>query len=279
MENSEKKRSFCFLCTPEETGAVQMPFFQTLIGPYGLLIDKIRPFLAAGLLYSLLLTLLSGIFGRFYSCLLTMEPLWFCGGNQSNLLYLLLKLLVLTAFMTKYYQAAFTHGDCSLKGLLQWNKTLAKPLAVTLVMIVSLLIPLLSFYLLLSRVPTPDWRLELAYFTVVSLGFFAPFVVLEFGALAAEVWGGETLTPWREIRRRNRGNFLRLLLAAFLIFLLMSFGFMFLQYQIVAFSAAIDFVPAVIVEFAYNFWLLFTLALLVNLARLQQYYFVEQFKE
>ena len=59
----------------------------------------------------------------------------------------------------------------------------------------------------------------------------------------------------------------------------MSFGFMFFQYQIVAFSAAIDFVPAVIVEFAYNFWLLFTLALLVNLARLQQYYFVEQFKE
>ena len=254
--------------------AVKIPFLRIILDPYSLFIDQVGKFLVVGSFIALVMAVLSLSAGQGFMCIYQdyrahgycIDNVWIYG------LVRIINLFLFAIFMTKWYQICYLNRPLNCDTLCRVGHTDLKTFATLLVFILLSLISALSLYLLIVRVPNPDWRIELLYFAVVSLGFWVPFLLIRFYSVFGFVMGGEKVPPLRLIWNKSAGNTLRLLCSISLLFVVsvfMMFGFM-NNFRLAAVRHAVYI--SWIVEYLYNLMLLLLLAFFVNHCRLQQIY-------
>jgi hypothetical protein len=129
---------------------------------------------------------------------------------------------------------------------------------------------MVSGWILYLRVPNPDWRVEILFFAVVSIGFIIPFILLRFYSLIPFVIYGRRLPPLKEVWYKTSGNMFTVLLSLFVIFILtvVFLGNLYSNFQKVAANSGlyINFSS----EFIYSLLVLIILALVINNFCIQQ---------
>ena len=196
--------------------------------PFSFVIDSFGSWGKLALWYGLLLTLLAWGFGYLYVCShITDGDLFYCRNTEwSYLLYLGLKILVMGAFCSRWLQVATT-----TESTIPWSQAikLNKPTlwgGVCLLGFASLLIfPFISFEILAARVPNPDWRIEISYFAVVSIGFLVPIFAMRYYAWLAFAALNQKLPGFKTVWVMTRRQLFKILVALFVLLLLMLFVF------------------------------------------------------
>ncbi|HCU59331.1 MAG TPA: hypothetical protein DIC64_05055 [Alphaproteobacteria bacterium] len=149
--------------------------------------------------FSLVLALLSFVFGQTFAC--TVPALinkTFCPSNVfSYIVYLPLKLFILSVFLRTWYDNIYLQKQIDFSYFKTNIRSFFKFFGLLIVFIAFNSLPALAFYLLLVRNPNPVWQIELVYFTFVSLGFIIPFVSLRFYSNLALLVENR---PWRSFK-------------------------------------------------------------------------------
>lgn len=252
---------------------VKIPFFRMVFGPFSLLLDNPRAFFTIGSAYAFVISLIAFGTGFGYLCLYSSsgEVAGYCSNSGPiYLLYFLLKLLIIAAFAVKWCEYALHKKILSWKQLFSPSWRILKLSLLLLLLLLLNCTPFLSSYILYIREPNPDWRVEIAFFAVVSIGFLVPFVVLRFYSLVAFVIYGQPLPNLKEMWHKNSGNNLNLLggLFVILIFAAIIFSSLYRNFGIVAHDDS--YYIAFVSEFIYNLTYLFFATLLINHCCVQQ---------
>lgn len=254
--------------------AVKIPFLRIILDPYSLFIDQVGKFLVVGSFVALVLSIISLSAGQSFMCIYQdFRTHGYCVDNVwIYTVVRVVNLFLFAVFMTKWYQVCYQNRPLNCDTLCRVGRTELKTFATMIIFILLSLVSALSLYLLIVRVPNPDYRIELVYFAVVSLGFLVPFLLIRFYSIFGFVMGGEPVPSLRLIWDKSSGNMLRLLCSIALLFVIsifMLFGFM-NNFKLAAARNAVYI--SWIVEYFYNLMLLLMLAFFVNHCWLQQIY-------
>lgn len=252
---------------------VKLPFFKMSFGPFGLVLDNPRIFFSLSLIYALLIALLALLSGFSYLCVYSSMGKVVVSCSDSHLLYLtyfILKLYIISLFCIKWSETAI------LKQPLSWTQIFSTDLRsvkLALLFVFVLLLngmPFLSGLILYFREPNPDWRIEVAFFAVVSIGFLVPFFLVRFYSVFAFFIYGQPIPNLREMWRKNTGNNLNLLSGLFLIIILAMFLFSSLYQNFSIVAQENSFYIAFVSEYLYDILTLLFLACFTNYCCIQQ---------
>lgn len=276
IRNHDFLQGDCLTCTDNDAvPAVKMPFFRLAFGSFDVFMDYFKQFLLLGGGFAVVLSALAFAFGFSYVCSLIggLEAAVFCSGSQPlYLVYLLIKIFALSAFAVLWCRTAFGDEKLSLQKVFSFGKEEVKFTFAMLFLLLLNFIPMISFYLLSIRVPNPDWRVEIVYFAIVSVGFLVPFAVLRFYSVLGFIAAGEKIPPLKEIWLKSRGNTLKILLSLFLIFILLLLVLNNFYGNVNVKAEGSLIFAAVSSEFFYNLFFLIILVLWVNHCCLQKKY-------
>lgn len=275
IKNSCLGQKCCFLCRPagDDAEAAVMPVSRLMFGPFGIFADNLKNFLQLGAVFAFFLFVWMLLCGFSVACAVAeWKSSLLCAVNpdRSIYIYLPVKVFLATFFMAVWYRRVFQNGALSLKEVLLPHKRDFKFFVFVLVFMLLNAVPLLSFYLLASRVPNPDWRVEAAYFTVVAVGFLVPFVLMRFYALFAFAAGGEGWPPLPLLWRKTEGNMLKILLSLFMLFILLAMVMVNYAAAMTRLISAGEIIPILISEYVYGFVFLILAALAINHCAVQK---------
>ena len=192
----------------QNNAPVKLPILHTIFGCYMTLIDKIKPFVILGTFFSLILMCLCFATGQDALCINGLyRQTHYCTENLS--LYFgvhLVLLFVLAMFMRNWAQTALQNTPFNWKSAFipQWADL--KIFALFFIFFATVVVAVTSAYFLYIRVPNPDWRIELAYFSVVGLGFFVPLIALRFLVYFAYAAVNVPFPPLKAIWQKTSGN-------------------------------------------------------------------------
>lgn len=271
--SADNGKDLCLLRTPpiRPDGAVKIPAIRLVYLPFGILIDKFAPFAMAALIYALLISLLSFVFGYPYVCTTGIPAASFCSQTDGfYALYMLAKYFLLFLFSANWYRLAFEDKPFTIKNLFFINRSTLTAMGILALFLVLNFTPMLSFYLLWIREPNPDVVVEVTYFAVVSIGFLVPFAVMRFYSLFGFALDDCRLPGLREVWTRSRGNTLRILVALFLIFFLALFVFFNMFVSIQGYAGSNTLWGGISSEYLYEFLLLLLTTLFINHCYLQK---------
>ena len=189
--------------------------------PFVMVFDKLGSWLKIASIYASILTVISFIFGYSYICAYGNVNNIFC--NSSSWwywFYMLIKLVILAFFITEWI--AICAGE---KYFVRQSFKLSIPKIKTALIIIALMtlssIGIISGYLLAIRIPSPDWKIELGYFTIVSLGFLVPILATRFYSLIAFAGKNKPLPSMRNIWKSTKGQTMKILFSLFVILIVM----------------------------------------------------------
>lgn len=277
MTETKSFLSKMFSPSEPEEGTVRFPWSRIVFGPYFIFMNHFREFFFAAAVYALLMSVVYILGGQSMFCASSsLEQNLFC----SNSIYLyvgsrLVVLLVVAAFCVRYFQAVWLKDNISWQLILKPQKKDFSSFIAFVIFILLNAISGLSWYKLAVRVPNPDWRIELAYFAVVALGFFVPFILLRFYSILALIWSGKKIPSLWRMWLKTRGNVLRLIFSLTLWFFLFIFS---LSAVSVNFSIAAQnnaFYIVFIGEYVFNFVVLILMSFFVNFCGLQNLFLTE----
>ena len=260
-----------------EKGTIRFPWSRIVFGPYFIFMNHFREFFLTAAFYALLMSVIYIIGGQSMFCASGLfEQNLFCSNSVG--LYIgsrLVVLFVVAAFCVRYFQAVWLKENVSWKFLLTPQKKDFVAFVAFIIFILLNAISGLSWYKLAVRVPNPDWRIELAYFAVVALGFLVPFVLLRFYSVFAQIFeGAKFASPW-QLWRKTKGNMLRLVVSLTLWFFLFIFSLsaVSVNFNIAAQNNSIYII--FIGEYVFNFVVLILMGFFVNFCGLQNLFFTE----
>ena len=250
---------------------VRLPVFSTIFGAYGLILDKFKQFASAGTVFAIIMMFFYTVSGqealcynRFY------REAHFCTDSISLFIVVhLLNAFILCMFLRVWTQVILKGEKQTWLQIFTPRWTDLKIAGGFLAYFFTLAVAAGSFYLLIVRVPNPDWRIEWAYFTVVSLGFFAPLLALRFSVYFAFIAAAEKCPSPVEIWRKTRGNGFALL-GGIVFLLLVS---LFLAQALLGSSVraeAPSFLAALGSEYLSNIAVIFVAACFINYCYLQK---------
>ena len=249
---------------------IKLPFFQTVLGCYDIFFSKFWSFACLGGLFALILTFMFFASGQETLCYNSeYNSNHFCTKNSWNYgIIHLLAFILCFIFMQKWYQ--FLKNDKSFA----WKKVLLPDLG-TLKMIVffilyvfTMIISSFSFYLLYIRVPNPNWRIEIIYFTLVSVGFIFPILGLRFFSYFAYAAENERLPSIKTIWIKTSGNMLVIIGGcSFLLMLAMFLTQTIIQQTNVAKPIMAH---ALFIEYLSQLFILTTLSCFINYCYIQK---------
>ena len=258
----------------ETSDKPRLPLLKMIFNPYNLLIDNFRTYVLTASVYSFILSLVSILSSYSYMCLInTYRQTHTCGNNL--LVYLaihLLTLLFMSVYAVRWYGITANRRSFSLKYLLTPTMLDLKAFGFVLLMIMLSSIALLSLYMLYQREVTPDWRLELVYFTIVGSGMLAPFVLMRFYAYFGFIWGGEKIPSIKATWLNTRGNTLPILMSFMLIFMMAIFTLTAFNGKIKLVEDKNAFYTAFAVEYVYNMLVFLLFSFFANHCILQKLY-------
>ncbi len=261
---------------PEE-GTVRFPWSRIVFGPYFIFMNHFREFFFTAAFYALLMSVVYILGGQSMFCASSsLEQNLFC----SNSIYLyvgirLVVLLIVAAFCIRYFQAVWLQKDISWQLILKPQKKDFSSFIAFVIFILLNAISGLSWYKLMVRVPNPDWRIELAYFAVVALGFLVPFILLRFYSIFALIWSGEKIPSLWQTWLKTRGNALRLIFSLTLWFFLFIFSLSAVSANFTIAAQDNSFYIILVGEYVFNFVVLILMSFFVNFCGLQNLFLTE----
>lgn len=250
---------------------VKLPIFSTIFGAYGLILDKFKQFALLGTIFAVIMLLFYMAGGldtfchnRFY------REAHFC--TDSIPLFVTLHLLnafIVCMFLRVWVQVALKGEKQTWRQIFIPRWADLKIAGGFLASFLTLAIATGAFYLLIVRVPNPDWRIEWAYFTFVSMGFFVPLIALRFSVYFAFVAADEKCPSPIDVWLKTRGNGFALL--GGIIFLLL-FGLILSQALIISLARAdtSSFLTALGSEYLSNLAVIFIATCFMNYCYLQK---------
>lgn len=257
---------------------VKFPFFKTIFEPFSLFVDNVRTFFTLGLVYALILSAVALLFMQGYMCLYgdfravsnacTNNVPFYTAGH-------IVVLFIICMFMGRWYGMCFQSRTFSWRYILLPNSRDIKTFGAVILFALLNLLSVLSFYLLYIRVPNPDWRIEIIYFGVVSIGFLVPFFLIRFYSVLAFILSGEPVPPLTCIWKRGSGNTLKILLSLSLIFFITIFAlFAFMNnFRLVDVKNAVYIITSA--EYFYNLLILLLMVFFVNHCYMQKTFLFE----
>lgn len=194
--------------------------------PFSFVIDGFWNWAKLALWYGLLLSLLAWGFGYLYVCSQVIDgSFYYCSDSEIvYLVYVLLKIFILGVFAARWIQIEqkldFT---LSWKQAINFDRAALRGGALLLGFVGLLIFPFISFELLSARIPNPDWRIEISYFAVVSIGFLVPILAMRYYAWLAFAALNQKLPGVKTVWAMTRGQLFKILVALFVLLLLMIF--------------------------------------------------------
>ena len=195
--------------------------------PISDVMDYFMDLIKTGLPFALVLLLLSMTFGRMFLCAVpSVAEKISCGQSALGYaFYMLCKLIVLSVFIKTWYDLIYMKKAVSMRYFKENIKGFAKSFLLLVFFIGINMLPAVSAIMLIARVPNPDAKIELLYFTGVSIGFVLPFVLIFFYANLAEFLEG---APWKNFSKvwQNTATFgVKIIFSVAVLFLISMFVF------------------------------------------------------
>lgn len=196
----------------------KFPIIDFIFKPFNLFCDNYKKMLTVVLIYGVLLSLVSFIFGYPYACSFGFEGsgIFYC--SEVSVLYigyLFVKMLVASSLMITVYGLLVGEDVNILRDTLSIKKNV-KSFLILLVFLAMMFFPIISLYALYIREPNPDFRIETLFFAFASIGFLLPFVAMRFFALYPDILYGEKISM-KYIWEKTKGKLLHILVSLFLI--------------------------------------------------------------
>lgn len=259
----------------------KFPYIEGSLGPWKILFLNGRRFILWGIIFSLVLSVVSILFGEAFICNYQIygNVNFYCQrGEALTLTYFLLKLLIISGYMYLWVNS----GSEKLKSFQEIRsniKSIGLIWLMLLLMIIGLIIPMLSFMALSNRIPNPNWQVESLYFTVVAIGFFVPFLLMRLMSGLGYALEGKALPRIKDLWQMSRHNMLRIIFSLFTLFVIYAFfyGNFYTNFR----RTEVEAMPmaGIIIEILYNIMTLFFITLLANNTLLQKRYLGEDIKE
>lgn len=263
----------CAEVDPDKIKPVRLPLVKMMFMPFSLLLDNGKNFFMLAFIFSLVIGILAMASGFGYMCIYAKIAPVSAYCSDSGIVYIiyqLAKVFLWSLFAVKWCESSLLRQPLNWAFLLKVDRRSFK-LAGLLVLIILLnFLPMISGWILYMRVPNPDWRIEILFFAVMSIGFVIPFIVMRFYSIVPFVIYGEKVPPLKEIWYKTVGDLLVILLSLFLIFIVAVFvlGNLYSNFQTVA--AGSSFYINFASEFIYNVIVLFIFTVVINNFCLQQ---------
>lgn len=258
---------------PNKITPVKLPVTKMIFTPFNQLLDNGKSFFMLALPVALIISLMAMASGFGYMCIYSqiISVAAYCSDSALfYLVYSVAKVFLWAVFAIKWGEICFLKQPFSWKYMFELDRRSIKLTLILLLIIIINFLPMISGWILYLREPNPDWRVEIAFFAVVSVGFIIPFIVLRFYSAVAFIIYGQKIPPFKEIWYKTVGDTLSILLSLFLIFIVsvFIFGNFYQNFQGVASDSSfyINFAS----EFIYNLITLMILSVVINNFCLQQ---------
>ncbi len=265
-QNNSKQHRFNIFSSSED-GTVHYPLFDMVFSPYIAFIRNIRSFLYLGGIYAFLISLLYIIGGQqVYCSVASFSHSQMCYGNVYSAIGIRFVAFVLFAFFcNRYYQNIWQGKMFSLRTILKPQKRDLYTIFAMIVFVAVNAVPMLSWQILAVRVPNPDWRIELMFFGLVSIGFLIPIIALRFYVLFAYIWSSDVAPKYRVLWHKTKGNMMGLILSVSVWFFMVSIFMALLSNVIIRGASKISYWGVFAGEYIFNLALLSVVGLLVNI--------------
>lgn len=204
------------------SSAVTLPFFKFFFGTYGLLIDRFREFFILGSLFAVVLSIIVLGSGLSIFCIPSIpQDRLFCSDNIYVFFVVRVMLFGVSCMFVRAWLQILISG-CRQKWLSYLIPCRAdfKIAGLALLCFATFFAAAASVYLLYTREPNPDWRIEMLYFTVVALGFLLPFLGIKFSGYFAFAGNNDPLPSPKIMWQKTSGSGFALLSGMIFLMLL-----------------------------------------------------------
>lgn len=268
------KSFFTTIISKPEDGTIRYPLNDIIIGPYKKFLVHSRQFIQIASIFSVAMSAVYLLFGSSIFCNFSFfNHDSICSYNIGA--YILSKLIILyliSAFSVRYYQSVWCQKTTGPIFLFRPQKLDIFSFIGFIFFILINMMSVLSGYLLIIRVPNPDWRIELTYFGFVSIGFLLPFILLRLYSIFADIWSGHKPSSLLNIWKLSRGNSLRLIISASMQMFLFIFSLSATTSYAGSLASEASILSIIVMEYIFCFVLLISVSLFINFCAIQQHY-------
>lgn len=257
--------------TNQNNTVIKFPVFKMLTGHLDLLLKSNRQAWLLCAVFAGIETLIFTLSGNLFICSnQAYSQTHYC--NSNFIIFATAHLLNIFAncmFARNWTETALNKEKFKWKLVLTPSKKDFKLLGLLGLYVLTLVVALVCMYVLYVRVPNPNWKIEIVFFTLVSIGFIVPIFALKFSSYAATIALGEKMISPKLLWQKTSGNFTAILGGAAVIMLI----YLLVMSQIIQFSteagSVISFLQTVIVEYIINFFKMIIIALIMNFCYIQ----------
>lgn len=230
-KSSQPADKLAFLSLSSDA-SVKIPAWKLASQPLKLLFCDLKTFLLAIFPTAALLSICSLLFRRSILCgtesALNLNTSMCADNAVSFYGDMICRFIILVLFAVKWYEFALQKRTPTKQNLLHFDGKTIKSIGVAALFMIINILPAFALLILMFRVPNPDWRIELAFFTSVAWVFLLPLLAVRFYSVLGFCFAGEKIPPLKAVWKNTSGNMLKLLLSvAMIVFLAL---FVFLQY-------------------------------------------------
>ena len=200
---------------------IKYSIVKSFMQPFWTITDYLKTFIQQGLIFSLIMVIISYIFNQKYACVFNKNFAHTDSCINSTYLYvpyLLVKIGLMAVFVNLWYAVIYKNEVITKDYFKSSWKKFIKTFGFLIAYLVFNLIPLLSVLLLIFRVPNPNWKIELLYFTIVSIGFLFPFLLMRIYSLLALFLEGKNWKEFKKAWNKTKGYSMKIVLSCTLLF-------------------------------------------------------------
>ena len=246
---------------------------KSIIRPLWYMSENINMFIKLSSVFVVLLTILAYLFGKTYFCAFPnpltnalscdISPLYI------YLIYLLCKIILMVFFMQIWLGTALEKQLLNKENILNNRYLYLKSVGWFFIFLILNSLPVISGLLLLFRVPNPVWQIELIYFTVVSIGFIVPFIMMRIYAVFADLLNAKGFVNLKKFWKNTVGCGLKIVFSAAVFFFGVLLLFLIMQSALNNSTAPYPEIYNLLAEIIFNFVMLFICALFINFIKVQ----------
>lgn len=251
---------------------VKLPLFRLMFSPFNQILDNGKIFFLLTIPAAICLSIFSTILGFNYLCVYIpagTEQMFCSASLWGYVLHSLIKILIWGFVGLKWYEYVYAKKQLTRKSFFGADKRYISFAGWILLFLFMNMLPMFSWWLLYMRNPNPDWRVELVFFAIVSIGFIMPIILLRFYTILSFVERGEKIPSFSYIWHKTAGNTLKIFLSFVLILILGMFVFGNLYSNFRSLSQDVSLYNMAMAEFIYNFFSLFIYLSILNNINLQ----------
>lgn len=250
---------------------IKFPWLKLLVGDIDLLFQTDRYAWRAVALFAFAATLIFALSGNLSVCAANAYRTdHFC--NDSLIIFAIVRLVMIfwgCMFIRNWIDIALQKKKITLKNMFIPNKRDLRILGISALSVVCLAVACLSFYLLYIRVPNPNWKIEVAYFAVVSIGFLVPIIALRFCCYFVAAAEEKALPDILEVWHKTKDNFGKIAGGSMILLITILFVMIHSLQFVWHAGATSSFLQALVIEYIFSVIKSVMIALMINFCYIQ----------